>query len=593
MMDNSYLLMALEWLVLLWELPVTQYVWQAAKIHGPEFVFYAYIGRTLHASVGRWFGIFHPGHYRWWPRLPWRGSFNLLMVAKRWHERVFKMGKKSTGGFVGVLGTFALLFKPGMIYLGNAYAYGVGLLQPVGVKVQRHLMMIAMTGAAKTVQVITMIVCSKLNAFVVDPKGQVIRALMKLGGLNIFQIDLDNQLGTETARFNPFDCIKAAMKRAGDNPIDVETAAVRWATFIADALVIVPKGAKTPYFYTASREFIKGLILFILDALPEEQHNLIQVRRFIIQGYVIPDDGDQRGTTAAEAHDFLLHLMGKNEAFGGAIIGAVAAIRKASGETGGNVWSTLSDETAFLDYPKFQYILTASSFDLEWLKTRVGYVVALVASVGTLRQQGARFSRLLTILTARTFEEVKRRKSLCLFVVDELVSQGFNDVFLWMLAVGRSYGVIFLGIIQNLELLKATYPDQFKTFLGQADVVIWMGSADEDNKTYLCKALGKVTKEDKDKQTGRISTEVVNVMDEDQIDRFLDPDGNRIIVTRAGKRALRLVKGPYFRELPVWAYSPDPDHKEAVLRRLTRSILSPVIALKAQSSNHTQFEDCR
>ena len=46
-----------------------------------------------------------------------------------------------------------------------------------------------------------------------------------------------------------------------------------------------------------------------------------------------------------------------------------------------------------------------------------------------------------------------------------------------------------------------------------------------------------------------------------------------MIVTRAGGRALRLMNEPYFKALPVWAYDPDPDHREAFLRRVMRALL--------------------
>jgi len=59
----------------------------------------------------------------------------------------------------------------------------------------------------------------------------------------------------------------------------------------------------------------------------------------------------------------------------------------------------------------------------------------------------------------------------------------------------------------------------------------------------------------------------------EQIRRFLDPARGRVIVTRAGKRPLRLKIAKYFEELPVTAYDPDPQHRERLLRRFTRFLI--------------------
>lgn len=60
----------------------------------------------------------------------------------------------------------------------------------------------------------------------------------------------------------------------------------------------------------------------------------------------------------------------------------------------------------------------------------------------------------------------------------------------------------------------------------------------------------------------------------DQLRRFLNPSGGRVIVTRAGKRPLRLKIATYYNELPVTAYDPDPDHREALLRRIVRFVMA-------------------
>jgi len=70
--------------------------------------------------------------------------------------------------------------------------------------------------------------------------------------------------------------------------------------------------------------------------------------------------------------------------------------------------------------------------------------------------------------------------------------------------------------------------------------------------------------------SGEKSYREVNVMDADQVKRFLNPGSDNLIVTRAGMRALKLKNEPYFKALPVWKYAADPAHREVFLRRVMR-----------------------
>ena len=123
----------------------TEYQIVLWAINGPIYIF---LVRSVFISAGRTAGFYHPGQYWYWPRLPWRSLVLALIFIHIWFERVFLMGKRATGGFTGTLGTLARHYGPGKILLGRAYAFGFGLLQPVGVKVKRHLFMYAMTGQA-------------------------------------------------------------------------------------------------------------------------------------------------------------------------------------------------------------------------------------------------------------------------------------------------------------------------------------------------------------------------------------------------------------------------------------------------------------
>ncbi len=538
-----------------------------AAFYGVHVVAALFAARTVVTYCARKFGLYSPTHFRKWPRLPWRPIYQIYSFAKNWYEKVFLIGRRgSTGGFASLLSTLCLIFKSGQIHLGRAYGFGFGWLQPIGIKVSRHLMFLAMTGSGKTTALITIISLWKGSSFIIDPKAQSVEAICQHDTRQWFVFDPDGTFNQKSISINVFDCIKEAMERDGAE------AAVLWATRIAEALVVTPSGSKSPYFFDVSRQFLSGLILHVLTHHPEEDHHLPYVRDLIVHGYRVFDEKGEQLTVGDEAHVLLLKIMSENSAFDFVIAGAVAAMQSASGETGGNVRSTLQGETQFLDLPKVRAVLMHSDISLSELKTRDDIVLAFCASIYSLREELSRLSRLLTNMIAYIFEAVKEKKGQCLMVVDELPSQGYNATIEVMLAVSRSMGLTFLGVSQNVELMKKNYPKSWKSFISEADATFWMGGNHPDNAQLLSSILGKKTLIEKDRYSGRKTYREVTVMEPEQITRFLDPDSDNLIVTRAGERALKLKNDPYFKALPVWRYAADPDHKESILRRISRGL---------------------
>jgi len=263
--------------------------------------------------------------------------------------------------------------------------------------------------------------------------------------------------------------------------------------------------------------------------------------------------------------------MQDNPAFDGAIVGAASAMASASGQTGGNVRSTLQEQTKWLDIPAVKNVLRSTTLPLSELKTRDDVVFSLTAPVLSIREELAPLCRLLTNMTAYTFEAITKKKGQCLTIVDELPSQGYNETLEIMLAVARSYGQTVLGISQNIELMKKTYPKSWSMFSAEADAVYWLATNSNDTANHLAyQTLGRKTHVLTDRYTGEKSYREADVMDADQVKRFLSPGSDNLIVTRAGLRALKLKNEPYFKALPVWKYAADPAHRETFLRRIMR-----------------------
>jgi type IV secretory pathway TraG/TraD family ATPase VirD4 len=497
--------------------------------------------------------------------LPWRIFYKIYLEIKHWYERVFQMGQHSTGGFASFLEGLTLLYKPGQILLGRAFGLGVGWLQPVGVNVSRHLFMYAMTGAGKTTALITILSTWNNSALVIDPKSQITNALFEHDWRKWIILDPYGISAAKSASFNAIDCLKEAMARDGAQ------AAVLWAMRIAQALIVTPAGSRTPYFTDTARGFLVGVILHVISAHPEEDHHLPYIRDLIVRGYrVYDEETGEEETRGDEAQELLLRAMQDNPAFDGAIAGAAAAMISASGEAGGNVRSTLQEQTKWLDIPAVRAVLRSTTMPLSELKTRDDVVFSLTAPVLSIREELAPLCRLLTNMTAYTFEAITEKRGQCLTIIDELPSQGYNETLEVMLAVARSYGQTVLGISQNIELMKKAYPKSWSMFSGEADAVYWMATNHNDTAMHLSQTLGKKTHVKTDNYTGEKSYREVTVMDADQIKRFLNPGSDNLIVTRAGLRALKLKNEPYFKALPVWKYAADPAHREAFLRSFTR-----------------------
>ncbi len=562
-----------------------------AIVYGVNIPLYAFAARTILIFTARLLGLYHPAQYRYWPRLPWRTPMKVWVHLRIWFERTFLMGKRATGGFANALETLTLIYKPGQILLGRAFAWGLGLLQPVGMKVERHLFMYAMTGAGKTTALVTILSTWHNSVFCIDPKAQITNALFRHDWRTWVVLDPYGISMAASASFNAIDCIKEAIDRDGPK------AAVLWAIRIAQALIITPSASRTPYFTDTARGYLVGVLLHVLSCHPEDEHNLPYIRKLLANGYRIYDEKTgKEETTTEEAHQLLLRAMLNNTAFDGAVTGAAAAMASASGDTGGNVRSTLLEQTKWLDNPAICDVLLNTTMPLRELKTRNDVVFSLAAPVLSIREELAPLCRLVTNMMAYIFEAVVEKNGQCLMIEDELPSQGYNETFEIMLPVARSYGQTVLGISQNIELMKKVYPKSWATFSGEADAVYWMATNHNDTAAYLAQTLGKKSHVTKDPYSGRKNYREVAVMDADQIKRFLSPGSNNLIVTRAGARALKLKNEPYFKALPVWKYAADPDHKETFFRRIMRKLFgrNPMPIYKEEKPieviNHTPPE---
>lgn len=526
-----------------------------------------FFGRTVAIIILRAIGLYHPNQYRWWPRLiPWRKPFKAWMNVSMWVERVFLQGKQKTGGFAKELSMLTLMYTPKTLFLGRAYGWGVGLLQPIGVPVSRHIMIFAMSGAGKTTLLCTQVSLWKGSVSIIDPKSQITEVLARNDHREwvIFRPYSPD----DSAQFNIFDTIKEMAELEGNSSV------VKWATRVGEALIITDPSSKNKYFTDSARSFLVSLILHVLTFFDESYHHLSFCRELIIHGVRVVDDEGNLETTPEEARDLLYKIMLENTVLGDSIPGGASIYASASAETSGNLLSTLQEKTKWLDLPTVSNMMKKTTKPFSQLKTRDDVVFSFCAPVLSIKEELAPLVRLYTNTTAYVFEAIKEKKGQCLQVVDELPAQGHNSTIQMTLPVARSYGITFLGIAQDLEALKQAYPQTYKGFIGNSDVTIWMGTAHESNLEYLSKVLGTKSHVTKDRYSRKKTFRDEPVLTPDQVGRLLQPDNGSIIVTRAGRRALRLKNDPYYTALPVTKYDPDPEHGDSFLRSITRFFLN-------------------
>jgi type IV secretory pathway TraG/TraD family ATPase VirD4 len=388
-----------------------------------------------------------------------------------------------------------------------------------------------------------------------------------------------------TGQINPFDCLRLAIKLGG------QSAGIKWAYRIAHSFIETKSDSKNAFFTDTARGYLAGLILLVETTFEVKDRHLGTVRHLIVNGLPTNDENGVPDDDINVAFESLHEMMMTLPAFSGAIAGAAAPFINAASETKGSLQATLQERSKVLDIPSVRYMLSATTRPIGELKSCNDYVLTVEATVSSIRNELNDVIRLITNTVIYAFEDEEKKNGQCLAVYDEFNACGYNSTIETYLPVLRSMGLSAVPAIQDLEGLKASYPKTFLSFIGNSDLTLWLSSPHPHNLAQLSQILGKKTIVETDSDTGKKSYREVDVATPEQLGRFLASDTGNMIATRAGKRALRLRLNPHFKALGVWQYNSDPEHPEALLRRLTRFILSLFVThsddVQAPSSNHS------
>jgi hypothetical protein len=526
--------------------------------------FYSTAVRMAWVVPGRIFGFYHPAEFRGWYSIPWRGLYRPLLKLRIWLNS-FRYGKRATAKWASLLETMYHVWKPGDIFLGRFAPFRIPAFQPVGIDGERHICIVAGTGSGKTALLMTMLELHQGNFFAVDAGRQMAHALgRRLGsggngieGRGKTVIELNPY--SESSHWNPIEDIDAAVARHGRD------AAVRFADTLAEALIKTTEGVNE-WVYTEARAFMRGLILYVWAYETPENRHIVRVRDLLTLG--LPE----KARPEDDLFDVLLAEMRFKEDFEGVIAKAASTMESSQGgDSKNHPLTTAKDQTKWLDYPEIRTISKRSDFHCEDLKMKDDLCVFLVAPLTDIQDKLAPWVRALSMMSFYAFQCIDdyRPKHPCLFALDEFPSLGHIKIVETAAPGFRKYGVRLLTITQNIERLKQTYPQSWGGFLGDSECTVWMANDHPPTFEYLSSRLGSVTHKEKIK----VERPLIYAH---QLGEFLD---NNIIVTRYGKRPLRLKNDPYYKALPVFCYEPDRHYGETLPRALLRRLIQRVLEL--------------
>lgn len=374
---------------------------------------------------------------------------------------------------------------------------------PLGYQDDRHICLVSGSRGGKGTSVIVNNLCLwPGSAVVIDPKGEnaTITAARRGNGLpdckgmgqDVYVLDpFETAHGTDAlrGRFNPLDALDS------DDEESIDEAAL-----LADALVIVNPESKDPFWDESARSMVKGLILHVLTASEfAGRRTLATIRDLITRGdfqsvELLRAAGE---TDIASGQALLWEGVRNNLAFGGVIAGigeSFANMVANSPKQFESVRQVADRNTEFIDSPGMRKCLSTSDFKLSDLKTKECGVSLYLCLPQRYMNTHYRWLRMMIALTVIEMEKVKGRPATghrVLMCLDEFAGLKRMGVIENAVAQIAGFGVTLFFVLQSLEQLKATYKDNWETFLANSGLKIFFNLEDHFSREYVSKLVGE------------------------------------------------------------------------------------------------------
>ncbi|MBZ5608794.1 MAG: type IV secretory system conjugative DNA transfer family protein [Acidobacteriia bacterium] len=392
-------------------------------------------------------------------------------------------------------------YHDGTVWLGRSGSEG---RMPLGYLDDRHVCLVGGSRGGKgTTSIIPALVTWPGSICVVDPKGEnaTITAARRGGGSTHCK-----GMGQTVKVLDPFQSAQVADSLRGRfNPLDTldpkaeET--VDEAGRIADAIVVVHEGGTNdPFWDESARSMVKGLLLHVLTSPQYEgRRNLVTLRKLITRGdwenaEILRDAGEK---DIPPAHGLLWTGLSNNRAFDGLIAGAGDSFTNMlinSPKQYESVLQVANRNTEFIDSPAMQRLLEASDFQLSELKTRPEGLSLYLCLPQRYMNTHYRWLRMMISLTVTEMEKVRGRPATghpILMVLDEFAGLKRMEVIETAAAQIAGYGVKLFFVLQSLEQLKATYKDNWETFLANSGLKVFFNLEDNFSRDYVSKLIGE------------------------------------------------------------------------------------------------------
>jgi type IV secretory pathway TraG/TraD family ATPase VirD4 len=511
-------------------------------------------------------------------RLDWQSRRWILAAfvkAGEWIEIVTKFGRGPTARFAGFFEVLSNRFLRGDIFLGRPKLFAGGMMRPVGIPTEKHMITIAGTGSGKSTAALIPNLCLHEGSLLcIDPKGELAMVTarrrgsggkgVKGLGQNTHVVDpfgIVKNWGWGCSCYNVFDELARVASYDEDRPVS-------YAGKVAEALV-KPMSESDRYWDAAAKTFLRGLILYIFVHEPADKRNLVRLRTLVTEGDVGAD-----ASAGVTAFNDLLQKMSKARQgpYGATIAAAAGSIIAMGPNQFGSVLTTVQEHTSFLDAPQIQRISTTSSFLLDDLK-RERVSVYLCLPLNEVKGKEGCWLRMFVLLLLDMMMRVTEKPDPpVLLAIDEFPSLGRLDGIESVAPTMRSYGLRFWAIGQDLEQFQAEYPKSWGGFIGGAEAVQYMGIKHGMTVDYIVDRLGmhEVTRNFNDGTGWRRVREERPLLDADQVSRLLAKGRKNQIIWRGEQRPMLLKLTPYYEYMPVKYYESDPHYKESWRKRLWR-----------------------
>jgi len=268
----------------------------------------------------------------------------------------------------------------------------------------------------------------------------------------------------DTDFWNPFDLIE----EGDDAWEDVRT--------FAD-LLIVDRGGQEEFWNNEARNFVSGVILYMVMELPEEEHTMWTLRHLLTQ-------------EAEELELFLREkMLGSDNT---QVKRAASSFLQGDGKVRAGIMSTINSHMGIWDSPRLQRMMSKNTFRLP-LMLLEPVTVYFSIPPGKLDSYAPVIRLFMGTLIKHCSGYTSKGPCPVLFMLDEFPALGRMKVIEEGITYMAGYGISFWMFAQDLKQLAAVYGDKADSIIANCVVKQFFGAADVETAQMVSLMCGETT----------------------------------------------------------------------------------------------------